>query len=297
MPDRIIRQSIRTSPTIDLLSFEAESMFYRLTTVVDDFGRFDADPRVLFSNCFPLKVDRLKVSQVSKWFEELIASGLAKRYEVKGRIYGCLTNWAKYQRGRAKESRFPVPPDDDNICDSLFEDSNTSEQNVESDNICLQEETYVALNRESRIENKDLSSQTLDETPSLDEPEPLPMPAAIDGVIDGWNAVCGGAGLPTKSARGRQNPDLRKKIKLRIQENPDRAFWDTVLDSIPKSPFLRGDKGWKATLDWLVENSSNVVKVFEGNYNGTRGSPSSLGIVPRYQPGDVLPDGSKKGVL
>jgi hypothetical protein len=297
MPDRIIRQSIRTSPTIDMLSFEAESMFYRLTTVVDDFGRFDADPRVLFSNCFPLKVDRLKVAQVSRWFDELLTSGLAKRYEVKGRTYGCLTNWAKYQRGRAKESRFPEPPDDVDEQVSLFEDSNIYEQETESDNICFQEETYVALNRESRIENKDLSSQTLDEAESLDDREPTPEPITLDWLVDTWNQVCGKAGLPTKSARGRLNPDLRKKIKLRLRENPERQFWDTLLESIPESPFLRGDKGWKATLDWLVENPGNALKVFEGNYNGARASPSHTSTAQGLQPGDLMPDGSKKGLI
>jgi hypothetical protein len=290
MPDRILRQSVRTSPTVDSLSFEAESMFYRLMTVADDFGRFEADPRLLLSNCFPLKVDRLKVAQVANWFDELLISGLAKRYELHGRTYGFLVNWAKYQRPRAKDSKFPEPPTDDfdfipppDECLPLIEDSNCYEQNMESDNLCCQPQTIVpdirySIFEETISEEEDLSSQTSADAEISDERDPpvANNPVTVDALIDRWNWVCGGCGLPTKSARGRKNPAFRKKIKLRLQENPDHEFWESVLKSIPESPFLRGDKGWKATLDWLVESPNNPVKVFDGNYAQARASPPGM---------------------
>ena len=110
MPSRIIRDSSRTSPTLDALSGEAERMFWRLVTVADDYGRFDAHPSVLLAQCFPMKIGKISMKQVEQWFDDMLKVDLARRYEVNGRIYGYFPTWDKYQRTRAKESRFPAPP-------------------------------------------------------------------------------------------------------------------------------------------------------------------------------------------
>jgi hypothetical protein len=120
MPSRIIRESCRTSPTLDQLTDGAERMFWRLTTVADDHGRFEADPRVLLANCFPLRVDRFKVGQVQAWFQEQVACGLVSPYTVGGKTYGVFVTWAKHQRIRAKDSKYPAPPlapPDDGSCE------------------------------------------------------------------------------------------------------------------------------------------------------------------------------------
>jgi hypothetical protein len=110
MPDRTIRQSARTSPTLDALSDGAERMFWRLTTVADDYGRFDADPRVLLAGCFPLRVGRLSSRKVAGWLQEMVQFGAVVLYEVDGRRFGYFVKWRKYQHVRAKRSRFPDPP-------------------------------------------------------------------------------------------------------------------------------------------------------------------------------------------
>lgn len=110
MPSRIIRDSARTSPTLDQLSDGAERLFWRLTTVADDKGRFEADPRLLLASCFPLKVEVLKVATVADWFAELVGVGLVQVYEVAGRLYAAFLTWAKYQRVRKYGSKFPEPP-------------------------------------------------------------------------------------------------------------------------------------------------------------------------------------------
>lgn len=84
-------------------------MFWRLTTVADDFGRFEASPKLLLANCFPLKVTEIKLTQIKKWYAELEVE-LVQAYEVDGRRFGVFRNWEKYQRGRAKASKFPEPP-------------------------------------------------------------------------------------------------------------------------------------------------------------------------------------------
>ena len=57
MPNRIIKESICTSDTIDGLSWFEEVFFYRLMVNVDDYGRLDARPAILKARMFPLKTN------------------------------------------------------------------------------------------------------------------------------------------------------------------------------------------------------------------------------------------------
>ncbi|MBF0260264.1 MAG: hypothetical protein HQL97_00330 [Magnetococcales bacterium] len=122
MPSRIIHDKCRKSRTLNALSAEAERLFWRLTTAADDYGRFDADPRVLLGECFPYKIEIFKSAQVEKWRDELTVAGdpdeepLVRLYSLKGRIYGCFVKWTDYQRDRSKEKnppkpKFPAPED------------------------------------------------------------------------------------------------------------------------------------------------------------------------------------------
>lgn len=112
MPNRGIKESILTSQTIDRLSPLAERFFYRLLLVCDDYGRTDADPRVLRSRCFPLQIDRVSNEDVAGWLEELESVGLILTYHHADRSYLQFINWDKHQRKgrRAKRSKYPAPP-------------------------------------------------------------------------------------------------------------------------------------------------------------------------------------------
>jgi len=52
MPNRDLKESNRRSLSLQLLSDAAERLWYRLITSVDDFGRLEADPEVVFTTCF-----------------------------------------------------------------------------------------------------------------------------------------------------------------------------------------------------------------------------------------------------
>lgn len=111
MPNRIIRDSARTSPTLDALSDGAERCFWRLTTAADDYGRFLADPRAVLSACFPLKVGGLPVKRVAAWLEEMGAVKLVLFYRVGDRLYGQFVSADKYFDKRARTSKYPDPVD------------------------------------------------------------------------------------------------------------------------------------------------------------------------------------------
>lgn len=119
MGNRIIKESCRTSDQLNQLSDGAERMFWRLITVADDFGRFEADPVTLKAHCFPKLVDTLKTAKIKGWIDEFISVGLVKLYQSNDKTYGFFPTWDKHQRRRAQFSKHPAPTSD-NICRQML---------------------------------------------------------------------------------------------------------------------------------------------------------------------------------
>lgn len=76
------------------------------------------------------------------------------------------------------------------------------------------------------------------------------------------------------------NDKRKKKLKLRFEEfkqfgNADEV-WLAIIDKIKNSRFLCGEAGdWKCSFDWLVENSTNWLKVYEGQYDNKQKQSNS----------------------
>ena len=130
MPNRILKESICTSDTIDGLTWYEEAFFYRLIVNCDDYGRADARPAILKAKLFPLR-DSVTKSNIEKALNKLLAVGLVSRYEVNDRPYLQLVTWAKYQQIRNKKSKFPSPEETDvvNKCSSSADDFTSSDNN------------------------------------------------------------------------------------------------------------------------------------------------------------------------
>jgi len=108
MPNRIIKESIRESDSIDNLTAEAEVMFYRLITYTDDYGRFKAHPRIINPAIFPLK--SYSDNQIIKWLDEIGNNSMIVFYKGEdSKIYGYFANWHNYQKIRNKKSKYPEP--------------------------------------------------------------------------------------------------------------------------------------------------------------------------------------------
>ena len=114
MPSRILREGILTSERVDMLTPQGELFYRRLMSVVDDFGRFDGRPQMLRVSCFPLRVDRVREADISRWLDELQTAGLIALYAINGKPYLEMHDFR--QQVRAKESRYPPKPEMQSDC-------------------------------------------------------------------------------------------------------------------------------------------------------------------------------------
>ena len=126
MPNRILKESVCTSDTIDGLSWFEEVLFYRLIVNCDDFGRFDGRVAVIKNRLFPLK-ENLTLKTVSEAINRLASAGLVALYEFEGKPYLHLPTWNEHQNVRAKRSKYPAPEDAVNTSEYICNHVQSSE--------------------------------------------------------------------------------------------------------------------------------------------------------------------------
>lgn len=142
MPNRIIKESICRSDSIDSLSWFEEVLFYRLIVVCDDYGRFDGRAAIIKGSCFPLK--DIRVEQIEKALDKLSTVGMVWRYSVEDRPFLQLIAWERHQQKRAKNSKYPAP---DETCNQLISDDCKCPRETRNEN------------RETRIENRESNAR------------------------------------------------------------------------------------------------------------------------------------------
>lgn len=110
MPNRIIKDSIRTSKSVNTMTDFQFRLWVYLITYVDDYGRGSADPELLKGFVFPRRKG-VTESTIEKALLDLANSGSILLYDVDGESYFCFPNWADHQRIQTKRSKFPAPSD------------------------------------------------------------------------------------------------------------------------------------------------------------------------------------------
>lgn len=108
MPNRIIKESIRTSKTVNEMTDFQFRVWVYLITYVDDYGRGSADPELIKGFVFPRR-KRVAESDIKKALAELAGMGCILLYEIDGESYFCFPNWSEHQRIQTKRSKFPEP--------------------------------------------------------------------------------------------------------------------------------------------------------------------------------------------
>ena len=107
MPTRVLRDGILTSERVDLLSWQEEVFYRRLQSVVDDHGRFYANPKLILAACFPLRIGKVSDSDIGKWLTACVNAALVRVYPASdGKRYIEILDFG--QRVQSK-SKFPAP--------------------------------------------------------------------------------------------------------------------------------------------------------------------------------------------
>lgn len=110
MPSRYIREDYLTSEHVDALDVHSERFFFRLFLVVDDFGRTDANLKILRSKCYPLK-DDIRTTDISRFLDTVEKAGLIHLYTVAGKQYLEILRFNQSRANcRSAKSKFPDPP-------------------------------------------------------------------------------------------------------------------------------------------------------------------------------------------
>ena len=112
---RSVSPDICTDQGLVGLSANAERLWVRLWTHLDDEGRCEDDLLLLKAALFP-RHRHIGEDEIEEWIGELVRNGQVIRYEVDG--LRCLSAkpdaWAKYQKPRRRvASKLPAPPEPD----------------------------------------------------------------------------------------------------------------------------------------------------------------------------------------
>lgn len=75
-------------------------------SIVDDYGRYEAHPEILRTACYPLRVDKVKASNIEKWLQDCVQANLIVLYKVSDKTFLQLTDWKQQTRSASK---FPAP--------------------------------------------------------------------------------------------------------------------------------------------------------------------------------------------
>src|ERR1700743_3450707 len=108
MPQRFLRAGITSSRKWNSLDWFTQSFYIRLITIVDDFGRFEADSLVLRGLCFPLgdaNTDAIQLTTIVSSCQQMFAKHLVEFYICNGKEYLQITNWQ--ERARSEKSKYP----------------------------------------------------------------------------------------------------------------------------------------------------------------------------------------------
>ena len=197
MPNRILKESIKSSHEIDQLDFFQECMFYRLIVSADDFGRYYGDPVLLKSFLFPRK-ENIQASDIDNALSVMENLGLIRLYlDEKGDHFLQFVSWLKHQQKRSNKSKFPDPVSSVPVSSSLKSDA----INLQSSDInCLQVDSKCPRKRERERERDRESGTTTitrNETGDIgDDGDLLQIQNDHNEILDAAQA----AGFPTSTA-------------------------------------------------------------------------------------------------
>ena len=186
MPIRLLRPTLRQSQRWNKLPWFEQSLFIRLITLADDYGRYEAHPMLIRNEAFPYGDPDGKdvpVEKVDSALRTLCGqndgSGLIQLYEVGGTRYLQINRWKERARS---ESKYPCPTDDCHVSGT-----------------CQSSDCHVPDTCQSSDKQMPASPPTPTPTPTP-TPKPKPKPKPVREPHPESAAGRSGTPLPTSSS-------------------------------------------------------------------------------------------------
>lgn len=132
MGNHVIRDRLWESKKLRRCSREASLAYPWIFLVADDWGRFEYDPRRIWSKVFGSRED-VTLAEVASWLVEYERQKLLRRYQSDGEEYAEWTNFQGRPPTQRRPTDYPVPPAEDksNPTGSLDEDYQDKEYRAE----------------------------------------------------------------------------------------------------------------------------------------------------------------------
>lgn len=236
MPQRFLRPGITNSERWNSVPWKAQSLYIRLLTRVDDFGRHDGRISVIWSNCFAVWNDLnpdeiVELQQVAQMLQQLSDKKLIEIYESDGKKVLQILQWQERIRNGVKKW-WPDKQDLQQLSRELQQDS-------------------VELLRSP--------------PPPPPPPRSTAIPDGLGNVLDEWNKTSVLKKCLLLSDK------RRRSLQSRLSEPFFQSNWRVAMARIQNSGFCMGqnDRGWIASFDWFIRPDS-VVKIMEGVYDTNR---------------------------
>jgi hypothetical protein len=117
MPQRFLRPGIRNSERWNSVPFDCQSLYIRLLTLVDDYGRHDGRPAVIHGECFAVWNEQnpkqaIDLAHFRRMLQQLAATpaNLIRLYEADGKQVLQILQWEERIREGTKEKWPKAPP-------------------------------------------------------------------------------------------------------------------------------------------------------------------------------------------
>lgn len=170
-----------------LLRWPDEVFYRRLMSIVDDYGRTEANPQLLRSRCYPLQTDAVRTADISRWLAACQKAGLILGYVVQGKQYLEVINFGQQQRS---PSKWPAPCAPDSKCLQPIADAHVFEGVV----VSVDEDEKKAPRKRSAAPEcpSDVDAQVWEDWLTLRRKKSAPVTATV---LDGARSESVKAGM------------------------------------------------------------------------------------------------------
>lgn len=167
MPNRMLKESIKTSDQIDALTAFEEVVFYRILVTVDDFGCMEGKPVIVKNQLFPTK-ENVTTKSIRDALTKLESTGLLRIYYKDDHPYIYVCKFGDHQRLRNRVRKFPNPDEClSATCGQLSATCGQASADCDKLPLELEEELELELELEEELKPKKKERTAFDA--SLDE--------------------------------------------------------------------------------------------------------------------------------